>query len=186
MSATSPHGPDQPAVSQHILGIVARRQGGRTDSRTPETFLVERARPEERLQYALRERNIELELRLREWEAAQSIYEMEFRTQEIAARVQISYVYELESQLEFSQHEHHRRLEDEAEVRAGLLAEIDRLRVEVAGLYAEVARLSGLLGAVQSRRAYRLINRVVPILRTVLYPAILARRVLRRSVKRPA
>jgi hypothetical protein len=173
MSATSSQDPDVPtAVSQHVLGIVAKRQDGGAHRETSEPLPVERARAEERLQYALRERNLELELRLREWEAAESLYEMEFRTQEIAARVQMAYVAQLES----SQGDLYRRLEYEGGVRAGLTAEIDRLRAEVAGL-------SGLLGAVQSRRAYRLINKLVPILRTVLYPALALRRALRRLMK---
>lgn len=148
---------------------------------------VRRARPGERLLYALEERNAELELRLREWEATKQIYELEFRALEVGAHLQRGYSAHLESLV--AERDFSRSVLDQELV--GLRSELDRLRSEVAGLLGEIGRLrsesaglSAMLSAVQSRRAYRLVNRLVPVVRKVLAPLLALRRLVRRRLTR--
>ena len=139
---------------------------------------VSRALPSERQLYVLEERNAELELQVREWEAARQLYELEFRALEIASRLNVGYVAHLEARQDVLQ-EHQDVLQEqlahEAGVRGDLLVEINRLR-------AEVAEISARLHAVQSRRAYRFVNKAVPIVRKVLAPPLAVRRWIRRKL----
>jgi hypothetical protein len=155
-------------AARALLGALEKTPaGGASDDRDHHN-IVSRARPGERLDYVIQERNAELELRLREAEAVKQLYELEFRTLTIASRVNVGYLAYLEAAQDALQ----RQLGEEANARAGLLAEIERLRSEVAGV-------STLLVAVQSRRAYRLVDRAVPVVRRVLFPALYVRRKLR-------
>lgn len=143
-----------------------------------EPSFVSRALPNERMRYVLEERNAELELRLREWGAAKQLYELEFRALEIAARVNVGYVAYLEARqdgLQVQLIQEQQQLAHEGAVRADLLAEIDRLR-------GEIAQVSAHLHAVRSRRAYRLVDRAVPILRKILFPILAVRRWIRRRL----
>lgn len=144
--------------------------------------IVTRAHPGERLHYALEERNSELELQLREASAVKQLYELEFRALTIASRVNSSYL----AYLEAAQDSWQRQLADEAHVRAGLLAEIERLRAEVAGASALLTAMQSRLTAVQSRRAYRLVDRAVPIVRRMLFPLLYLRRKMRALKRRHA
>jgi hypothetical protein len=146
---------------------------------------VGRARPGERLRYALEERNGELELRLQEWNAARQMYELEFRALEIATRLQSDYVVHLEASQDFLR----RQLLDEEQVRLGLSAELERLRVEAAELgrlRVEFAEVATLLRAVQSRRAYRYAAKMASVARKVLFPVLVVRRRLRARRARTA
>lgn len=170
MTDVSPDEDGEPGTAAVVRQLVVRagRSSRRVDPAAPTLALVARPQPGERLRYVLEERIVELETRLRSSDGAAEAHEREVRSLQLELSLRAAYVVHLET----AQGALHQQLAQQAADRAGLLAELARLR-------AEVATLGTSLDLVRRRRIYRLADRLARVLRPLTLPLRLARRTLR-------
>jgi hypothetical protein len=123
--------------------------------------------------YRLTERVAELELALRERSEIDLMHDLELRSMQLDFELKASYVRRLETQ----QGELHAEIGRQEADRAKLFNALEETR-------RQLAEVGALAAALQSRRSYRLLLRCIAFARTVLYPVRLARRIVRRVIRR--
>ena len=165
MTAVDVDGLGADDAAQQLLARIRRAPARPSPpGRAPAPF-VARPQPGERLRYVLEERVGELETRLRAADLAAEAHEREVRALQLEVALRAAYV----SHLETVQGSLHEQLRAAGAERAGLVAELERLR-------AEVAQLGGTLEAMRRRRAYQLADRLARLVRRAARPLRAARR----------